>query len=161
MSDVVFGFNPDFMKSSAAAVGARQMPDLRTVRLVSAASSVRTNGLVWNIALAALYAVVNAQLAHGSQRFVIKSRDTERRAQFFIELAKILQMKGQCRYFQALVREQKFLVSGVPQPGELPFEHNGGQNRQLVAAVRGLAKFGAASIFFHAHNAARASDREA
>lgn len=116
---------------------------------------------IWNITFTALYAVVDADLAHGTERFVVERRDTERGAQFLVEpsqVGKVLRERGQ---LEAFVGQQKFLVSGVPKPGKPPLQHNRRHNRHLVEVVRLLAEFRSASVFFHADNTARAADGEA
>ena len=77
---------------------------------MAAACLVRAHGFVRHRAFAALDAVVNAELADGTKRFVVKGRNTQRRAQFFVELPKALKMRSERRQFQSFVCEQKLLV---------------------------------------------------
>src|SRR5207302_5411620 len=117
-----------------------------------------TNGFVGHRAFAALNPVVNAELADGTECFVVKSRNAQCRAQFFVELPQVLEMRGERRQFLSVVREQKLLVAGVPQPRELALQHDGGSYRHLVKIVRAFAKLRAAAVLFDAHDAARAAN---
>ncbi len=119
------------------------------------------DGFVRHRAFAALDAVVHADLADGSERLVVKGRNAQRRAQFFVELPQVLQMRRERRQFQPFVSEQKLLVAGVPQPGELALQHDGGTNGHLVEVVGAFAKLRAAAIFFDAHHSARAAHGKA
>jgi len=121
---------------------------------------VGAHRFIWNIAFTAFYAVVDADLTHGTERFVVERRDTQRGAQFLVEpsqVGKVLRQRGQ---LQAFVGQQKFLVAGVPKPGEPPLQHNRRHNCHLVEVVRPLAEFRSASVLFHADNTARAADGE-
>jgi hypothetical protein len=127
-------------------------------RLVAGTGTMSADGFVGNVARAALHAIVDRDLADGTERFIVKGRNTKGGAQFFVELAEILQVPGEGRQLDAIVGEQKFLVAGVPQARELALDHDGGQDGELVAGVSALAKFGAAAVFFDADNAARTAD---
>src|SRR5438270_7739778 len=71
--------------------------------LALSACTARANRFVWHIAFAAAHAVVNAQLAYGTESLVVKCRNTESGSQLFVELAQILQVRGQRRNFQAVI----------------------------------------------------------
>jgi hypothetical protein len=116
------------------------------------------DGFVGNVASAAFDAIVDGDLADGAERFVVKGRNTKSGAQFFIELAEILQVRGQSGQLDAIVGEQEFLVAGVPQACELSLDHDRGQDGELITRVSALAKFGAAAVFFDADDAARTTD---
>jgi len=118
---------------------------------------VGADGLVRHVASAAFYAVIDANLADGAERFVVESGDTESGAQFFIELAEICELRGKSRDFSAVIGQQELLVSRVPKAGELPFEHDAGENGHLEAAVGILAEFGATVEFLDTDNPARAA----
>lgn len=122
---------------------------------------VSAHRFIWNIAFTAFYAVVDADLAHGAERFVVERRDTQRGAQFFIEpsqVRKVLRKRGQ---LQAFVGQQKFLVACVPKAGEPPLQHDRRHDRHLVEIVRPLAEFRSTAVFFHADNTTRAADGKA
>jgi len=123
-----------------------------------AAGAVRADGFVWHIASAAFDAVVDADLADGAQRLVVKRGNAESSAQLFVESAQAFEMGGEGGKLYAVVGEQKFLVAGIPEAGELAFYHYGGEDGHLKAAVGALAKFGTATVFFHADHAASAAD---
>jgi len=116
---------------------------------------------VGNVARTALDAIVDGDLADGAERFVVKGRNTKSGAQFFIELAEILQVRGESGQLDAIVGKQEFLVAGVPQSRELSFDHDRGQDSKLITRVSALAKLGAAAVFFDADDAARAADGKA
>lgn len=116
------------------------------------------DGFIRDVARAALDTIVDGNLADGAEGFVVKSRNAESGTKFFIELAQIFQMRGEGGELDSFVGQQKFLVAGVPQPGELALDHDGRQNRELVPRVGTLAKFGAAAVFFDADDTARAAD---
>src|ERR1700687_341254 len=125
--------------------------------LVAAEGLACADGFVRHVAFAALDAVVNADLADGTERFVVKGRNAQSRAQFFVELPQVLEMRRECRPFLSVVGEQKLLVAGVPQPREPAFQHDGGDNGHLIEVVGALAELCAAAVFFDAHYAARAA----
>ena len=125
--------------------------------LVAAAWFVRADRFVRHGALAPFHAVVHAELADRAERLVIERRHTQRRAQLFIESAQVMQVHGQRGNLQSFVGQEKFLIPGVPQPGELPLQHDRGQNRHLVAAIASFAEFGAATVLLDAHHAPCAS----
>jgi hypothetical protein len=54
---------------------------------------VRADGFVGDVADAAFDAVVDADLADRAESLVVKSGDAERGKQFFVELAKIFEMR--------------------------------------------------------------------
>src|SRR5215470_6312155 len=116
---------------------------------------------IGHVALAPSHSIVNAHLADRTKRLVVKCRNAKRRAQFLIELSQILQMRGEGWYFQPLVRQQKLLVTRVPEPRELSLEHQRGRDGHLVAVVGAFAKLRSASVFLHAHHASRAAHRKA
>jgi hypothetical protein len=116
------------------------------------------DGFVRNIARAALYAIVDGNLAYGTERFVVKGWNTKGGAQFFIELAEILQMRGKSGQLDAIIGKQEFLVAGVPQARELSFDHDRGQYGELITRVSALAKLGATAIFFDADDTACAAN---
>src|SRR5580692_1367662 len=122
---------------------------------------VRSNRLVWHIADAAFNAVVDADLAHGAERFVVESGDTQRGSQFLVELSQIFEVCRQRGQFHAIVGQQKLLVACVPKAGEPAFEHNGRGDRHLIEVVRSLAKLRAAAVFLDADDAPRAADGKA
>src|SRR6267154_1565836 len=115
------------------------------------------DSFVRHVALASLDAVVDADLADGTERFVVKSWNTQRGAQLLVELSKVLQMHCERWQFQSFIGKQKLLITSVPQPCELAFQHDSGSDGHLVEIVGALAKLGAAAIFFHTHHAARAA----
>ena len=123
-----------------------------------AAGAVGADGFVWDVASAAFDAVVDADLADGAEGFVVESWNAESGAQLFIESAQTFEMRGESGQFYAVVGEEKLLVTGVPQASELTFQHDGGEDGHLKAAIGALAKFGAATVFFHANDAAGAAD---
>src|SRR5208283_1964573 len=126
--------------------------------LVGASRSVHANGLVRDVAGAALHAVVHTDLADRAESFVIKRRHTQSGAHFFVELAQICQLLRKCRKLGTIGGEQKFLVAGVPEPGELPVQHDGGHDGHLEVAVGNLAELRTGAVFFHTHHATRAAD---
>src|SRR5882724_2086295 len=128
--------------------------------LVPAALAMRANRIIRHCTLAAFNPVVNRDLADRSQRLVVKRRHSQRRTQLFVELAQILQVLRQRRQFQPLIGQQKLLITRIPKPRELPLQHNSGQNRHLILPIGPFSEFGPTPIFFHAHNAARAANRE-
>src|SRR5467141_2520474 len=103
--------------------------------LVAANDLACADGFVRHVALAALNAVVDADLADGTERFVVKGWNTQRRAQFFVELPQVLEMRRERRQFLSVVGEQKLLVAGVPQPREPALQHDGGNNGHLIEVV--------------------------
>jgi hypothetical protein len=129
--------------------------------LMSAARLVGADRFVRYVADAAFNAVVDADLADRAERFVVKSRDTQCGPQFLVELSQIFQMRGQGWQFQAIIGQQKLLVAGVPKARKAALQHDRRHNRHLVKVVRTFAKFRAAAVFFHAHDAARAADGKA
>src|SRR5579862_1201681 len=92
---------------------------------MAGAGAVGAYGLVGNVAGAAFEPIVNGDLANGAEGFVIESRDAESGAQFLVEAAEILQVRGQRWQLDAFVGKQKFLVAGVPQTRDLALDHNG------------------------------------
>src|SRR4030088_1135906 len=89
------------------------VPAKKGIRLMGVGGAVYADGFVRHIALAALDAVVNADLAHGTERLVIKSGNAERRAELFVELAQILKVRSQRGNLVAVVGDEKFLIAGV------------------------------------------------
>src|SRR5258708_27233506 len=85
----------------------------KSASLMAAAGLVRAHGFVRHRAFAAFHAVVNADLADGTKRLVVKGRNTQRRAQFFVELPKVLKMRRERRQFLPFVGDEKLLVSRV------------------------------------------------
>ena len=53
-------------------------------------------------------------LAHGAESLIVKRRHAERGAQLFVELAQAFEVRGERRELDAIIGEQKFLVTGVP-----------------------------------------------
>jgi hypothetical protein len=129
--------------------------------LVAAAGTVGAYGFVWNVAVAALDAVVYAEQAHGAKSFVVERGNAEGGAQLFVEFAQTFEVRGQRWKLDAFVGEQKFLIAGIPEAGELTLAHDGGKDGHLIGAIRTLAKFGAATVFFHADYPAGAAHRKA
>src|ERR1700676_818083 len=129
--------------------------------LVFVTRTVRADGFVGDVAGAAFDAIVDGDLANGAESFVVEGRHAECRAQLFVELAQVGEVRGEGGDLQAIVGEQKFLITSVPQTGELAFEHDGGNDRHLVGAVGVFANLRAAAVFFDAHNAAGAAHAEA
>lgn len=123
-----------------------------------AAWFVRANRFVRHVADAAFDAVVDADLAHGAECFVVKSGDTQRGSQFFVKLSQIFEMSRKRGQLHAIVGQEKFLVAGVPKTGEPPLQHDRGHDRHLVEVVRAFAELRAATVLFHAHDASRAAD---
>src|SRR6266404_5915488 len=119
--------------------------------------ALRPDSFVRNVTNTAFNAVVHGNLADRAESFVVKSWHIECGAQLFIKLAKILQVRGQSRQLQAVVGEQKFLITGIPKARELSFDHDGRKYRELEFSIGALAEFRAAPIFFYAHDAARAA----
>ncbi len=122
---------------------------------------MRANRFVWYVAGTAFDAVVDADLAHRAERFVVKSGDTQRGQQFFVEPSQIFEMRCERWQLQTVVGQQKLLVARIPKPREAAFQHDRRHNRHLIEIVRAFAEFRAAAVFFHAHHAARAADGEA
>jgi len=119
------------------------------------------DGFVGDRAGAALHAVVYAVIADGAEGFIVMDVDAQGGAQLFIEAAQIGELVDADGEFLALVIQEKFLVAGVPEVGELPIEHDGGRDGHLVIALRRLAEFGAAAIIFDARHAARTAHTKA
>ena len=71
--------------------------------LVAGTGTMSADGFVGNVARAALHAIVDRDLADGTERFVVKGWNTKGGAQFFVELAEILQVPGECRQLDAIV----------------------------------------------------------
>jgi len=136
---------------------AQTLPALQEF-LVGFGGAVSAYRVVGDVAGAAFYAVVDTELADRTQGFVVKGGDAEGGAEFFVKLAQIGEVSGKSGYLDAFVGEQEFLIAGVPEAGELPVEHDGGQDGHLEVAVGDLAEFGATAIFFHAHHAACAAN---
>ena len=124
---------------------------------MAAAGWVSAHGFVRHGALPALNAVVDAELADGTERFVVERRNAQRRAQFFIELPQVFEMGRQGRQFLPIIREQEFLVARVPQPRELALQHDAGRNCHLVQIVGPFTELGSTTVFFDPHDAARAT----
>lgn len=118
------------------------------------------DGVIRNVAGAALNAVVDGEMADGAESFIIKRRNAESGAEFFVEFAKTLKMGGQRGDLEAVIVQQEFLVTGVPEARELAPEHDGRRNGHREETIRAFAKLGAGAIFFHANNAAGAADGE-
>jgi hypothetical protein len=129
--------------------------------LVAAAGAMGTDGFVGDVAFAAFDAVVDAEQAYGAKSFVVERGNAEGGAQFFVEFPQTFQVRGQRWKLDAFVGEQKFLIAGIPEAGELALEHDRGKNGHLKGAIRILTKFGAATVFFHADYAAGAAHRKA
>jgi hypothetical protein len=129
--------------------------------LVAAAGAVGAYGFVRDVAVTAFDAVVDAEQAYRAKSFVIERGNAERGAQLFVEFPQTFQVRGQRRKFDAVVGEQKFLVTGIPDAGELALEHDRGKNSHLIGAIRTLAEFRAATVFFHADYAAGAAHGKA
>jgi hypothetical protein len=128
---------------------------------VAGAGFVRADGFVGHVADAAFDAVVDADLADRAESFVVKSGNAERGKQFFVELTKIFEMRGQGRKLQAFVGQKKLLVAGIPKASEAALEHDRRDDGHLVHVVRAFAKLRAAAVFFDADNAARAANGKA
>src|SRR5207237_8298747 len=77
-------------------------------------STMRANRFVRHVALAAAYAIVNAHLAHRTERFVVKSRHAQRRAQLLVELAQVLQVRDQRGNLQHFVGQQNLMIASIP-----------------------------------------------
>src|SRR6202790_1507550 len=120
-----------------------------------------SNCFVWHTTHTAFDAVVDADLAHGSQRFVVKSWDTQRGPQFFVEPSQIFEMYRQSRQLQSVIGQQEFLVAYIPKTGEPALEHDRRHDRHLVEIVRAFAKLRAAAIFLDTNHAAGAADGKA
>jgi hypothetical protein len=134
---------------------------VRVGYLVAAAGAVGAYGFVWDVAVAAFDAVVDAEQAYGAKGFVVERGNAEGGAQFFVEFPQTFQVRGQRWKFDALVGQQKFLIACIPEAGELTLEHDRGKDGHLVGAICTLAKFGAAAVFFHADNSAGAAHGKA
>jgi hypothetical protein len=119
---------------------------------------VRSHGLIRHVAAPALDAIVYAQRTHRSQRFVVKGRHAQSRAQFFVKLPQIGELLRLRWQLDSIIGEQEFLVARVPQPGELTLGHDAGKNSHLEAGVGVLPELRAASILLDAHYSPRASD---
>jgi len=126
-----------------------------------AAWLMRANGFVWHIADTPFDAIVDADLADGPERFVIKSWDAQGGPHFFVEPSQIFKMRRQCRQLQAVIGQQELLVACVPQAGEAALQHDRGHDRRLVEVVRAFAKLRAAAVFLDTNDAARAADGKA
>src|SRR5258707_3305035 len=128
---------------------------------VAGSGAVRADSFVRNVTNTAFNAVVHGNLADRAESFVVKSWHVEGGTQLFIELAQILQVRGQSRQFQAIVGEQKFLIASIPETRELSLDHDGRKYCKLEFSVSTLAEFRAAAVFFHAHDPTRAAYRKA
>lgn len=126
-----------------------------------AAGFMRADCFIWHIADTAFDAVVDADLAHGTERFVVESWDTQRGPQFFVEPSQAFEMCGQGGQLQTIIGQQKFLVACVPKPRKPALQHDRRHDCHLVEVVRTLAKLRAATVFFDAYHAARAANSEA
>jgi hypothetical protein len=126
-----------------------------------AAWLMRANCFVWHIADTALDAIVDADLAHGPERFVVKSWDAQRGPQFFVEPSQIFKMRRQRRQLQAVIGQQELLVACVPKAGEAALQHDRGHDRHLVEVVRAFAKLPAAAVFLDTNDAASTADGKA
>jgi hypothetical protein len=121
-----------------------------SMRLVAAAGAVRAYGFVRDVTVAAFDAIVDAEQAYGAKSFVVERWNAECGAQLFVELPQTFKVRSQRGKLDSFVGEQKFLIAGVPEAGELAFEHDGGEDSHLEGAVSSLSEFGATAIFFHA-----------
>src|SRR5258707_4522151 len=116
-------------------------------RLVARGRAVHADGLVRNIALAAFHAIVDADLAHRTQSFVVKRGYSESSPQLFVELPQGFKVRCQCRHFKPFVSQKEFLVTRVPQAGELSSFNNSRHKPPSHTCVPGLhetARSGAA-----------------
>ena len=68
-----------------------------TAHLMPASWLMRANCFVWHIADTAFDAIVDADLAHGAEGFVVKSWDAQRGPQFFVEPSQTFKMRRQRR----------------------------------------------------------------
>lgn len=118
------------------------------------------DGFVRVIAVAAFDAIVDGELAHGAESFVVEGGNTESGPQFFVEFAEVNELRGEGGELDPFIGEQEFLVPGVPQPAELALDHDGGEDGHLEMIVGGLAKLGATTVFFNADDSAGAANRE-
>ena len=121
------------------------------------ARAVCTNGLVGDVTGAAFDAIVNGNLTDRADGFVVESRNAQCGAQFFVELAQILQVRSEGGELDTFVSQQEFLVTGVPQSCELALDHDRGQDRELITGISTLAKLRAAAVLLDADNTARAT----
>src|ERR1700683_4839130 len=116
---------------------------------------------VGHVALSAFYAVVRCYAAGRAERLIVIGWHAECGTQLFVELAQIHKLRGLRGVFASIIEEQKFLIAGVPQTGELAVQQDRRQNRHLVAAVGCPPKLRAAAVFFHTHDATCAANHEA
>jgi len=122
---------------------------------------VRTDRFIGNVASASLHAIIDGNLTHRAQGFVVESRNAQCGAKFLVEAAKILQVDSQGGQLDAFVSQQKFLVTGVPQSRELTLDHDSGHDGELKARIGALAKLRAAAVFLDAHDSAGTPDGKA
>src|SRR5580658_2623787 len=121
---------------------------------------VRAHGFVWIVSRAAFDAIVDGVLASGSERLVVIGGNAEGRAQLFVEypqIGKLLHSNGE---FRAVVREQKLLITRIPEMRELSLRHDRRNNGHLIPAIGSLPQFRAAAVPFDSYDASRAADKE-
>src|SRR2546429_1470306 len=96
------------------------------------------NSFIRDCAFAPFDAVVNAKLADGTEGLVVKRWNAQCRAQLFVELSQVLQMRRERRQFLSVVGEQKLLVARVPQPRELALHFFQAEDGIRDVAVTGV-----------------------
>lgn len=116
--------------------------------------------LIGDVAGAAFHAIVHTELASRADGFVVIGRNSESSSQFFIEFAEVNELILVGGDFSLVVREQEFLISGVPQQRELALQHDAGDFGHLKIVAGSFAKFSAAIVFLDADNAAGAANQE-
>src|SRR6266436_4982370 len=92
--------------------------------LVACGRAVHADGLVRNVAFAAFHTIVDADLAHRTQSFVVKRGYSESSPQFFVKLPQVFKVRCQRGHFKPFVGQKEFLVTRVPQPGEFSLQHD-------------------------------------
>src|ERR1700693_6103849 len=82
---------------------------------VARRGTVGANGLIGHIAGPPLHAVVDRDLADRAECFVVKGWNPKRGAKLFVKSTEILQVRSQRRKLEAIIGQQEFLVTRIPQ----------------------------------------------
>src|SRR5882762_2901764 len=106
------------------------------------------NGAIRDVARAAFDAVVDGNLRRRSESLVVVGGHAERGSQLFVEAAHAEKLVGIRGKLPAVIGEEKFLVTRVPQTCELAVHQDGRKNRHNVVVIRSTAKLRAAAVFF-------------
>ena len=111
---------------------------------------LRPYAFVRHIAATPFHPVIDAVMAGRAERFVVVGGYAQRGSQLFVKAPQIGELRDANREFPALIRKQKFLIAGIPQPRELPGDHDAWNDRHLVFAGRCAAQLGSAAMFLDA-----------